>query len=130
MGATTIYGIEMGAGGITGLGVPRVKTTDLSYTDRDGSYGGVDRLDVRVITVPLIIRGATATAAMDGLEAMNTAWAVSAVDIPLYMRLPGFGKFYVNGRPRGLDADLKDMQFGAVHALATFVCPNPTITYV
>lgn len=130
MGATTIYGIEMGAGGITGLGVPRVKTADLEYADANGSYGGKDRLDVRVITVPLVIRGSTATGAMDGLETMNTAWAPSIVDLPLYIRLPGFGKFYVNGRPRGLDADLKDMQFGAVHALATFVCLNPTITYV
>lgn len=128
MGATTIYRLAMG-GGFGGLGVPGAKTTDLDLTDRDGAYGGRDRSGVRTITVPLVIRTAVAATALVGLEQMNTTWAPSTIDIPLYGRLPGWGRFSVNGRPRGLDVDLKDMQFGIVRCLATFVALTPTITY-
>ncbi|MEO7836978.1 MAG: hypothetical protein ABIS21_04995 [Acidimicrobiales bacterium] len=130
MGATTIYRLAMGGAAIGGLGVPGVKATDLDLTDQAGAYGGRDRNGVRVVTVPLVIRTASASSAMVGVSAMNATWAPSTSDIPLYFRLPGFNKFYVNGRPRGLDVDLKDMQFGIVRCLGTFVALTPTITYV
>jgi len=127
MGVGTIYEIESGTVMITGLGTPPTKTYDLDLTDLDGAYGGRDRLQPRVITVPIVIATGSPATAMNGLKTMNTTWAPSTTDIPLYMRMPGFDKFHVNGRPRGLDADLKNMQFGVIYCLGTFVALTPTI---
>jgi hypothetical protein len=128
MGKGTTFGIGPVPQMIEGLGTPRPKTADLDYTDADGAYGGKDRRDVRVVTVPLVIRETTSALAMTRLDELNDAWDVSIVDIPLYVRLPGWGKFHVNGRPRGLTADLGGVQWGAIEAMGTFYCPTPTIT--
>lgn len=127
MGKGTTIGIGPVPQMIEGLGVSAPKTADLEYTDADGAYGGKDRRDGRVVTVPLVIRETTAALAMTRLDNLNIAWDVSIVNIPLYFRLPGWGKRYVNGRPRGLNADLGGVQWGAIEAIGTFYCPTPTI---
>lgn len=129
MGAGTVYGIGPRPASIEGLGNPQPKTADLDFAHADGAYGGQDKRGVRVVTVPIVIRQTTAALAMTSLETLMTAWDVSAADIPLYFRLPGWGRRYVNGRPRGLAADIPTelKQRFAIACLGTFVCPTPTI---
>lgn len=132
MGAGTVYELARQRP-FTGLGVPRVKDKDLSWSDRDGSYGGRDRSDVRVVTVAYDILD-TPAVALGALKVLHTVWAVSTTDVPLYIKLPGFGKFYVNGRPRGLTDDidvLTDETACRVEALGTFVTTTDhTLHYV
>jgi hypothetical protein len=64
---------------------------------------------------------------MADFDALVAAWAPSTVDIPLYFRLPSWGKRYVNGRPRGLDEDFAALEFGRITAMPTFVALDPTI---
>ena len=129
MGVGTVYGIGPRPASIEGLGNPQPKTTDLDLAHADGAYGGHDKRGVRVITVPIVIRQTSAALAMTSLETLMTAWDVATADIPLYFRLPGWGKRYVNGRPRGLDADIPTelKKRFAIACLGTFVCPSPTI---
>lgn len=130
LGFGTSYEIS-GRASIGGLGTPPTKTADLDLADADGSYAGRDRRASRVITIPLEIVGTPAAAGAALKTLTETIWAPSAIDIPLYMQLPGFGKFYVKGRPRGpVDPDLSSIHFGIINVLVTFVAPNPTITYV
>lgn len=113
---------------IDGLGVPNAKTADVELDQADGSYGSPDYLGVRVLLIPFVFEG-TPSQVGGWIKDMHTVWAPSTTDIPLYMQLPGFGKFHVNGRPRGFDADIQRIQFGIATAEATFVALDPTITY-
>lgn len=132
-GGNTVYGLEKG--GITGLGVPPAKTHDVDLAHAAGAYLGRDYAGIRIITVPYALDGglsatpsATAGAAFVALSAL---WAASTTDIPLHLRVAGFGHISVSGRPRGLVDDLSDLhELGFVRALATFVCGDPTITVV
>lgn len=128
-GATTVFGIGPRPASIDGLGLTAVKTNDLEFAHKDGSYGGQDKRSIRVITIPLVIRQTSAAAAMNSLTTLETAWDVATADIPLYLRLPGWGKFHVNGRPRGLDATIPTelRQRFSINCLATFVANTPTI---
>lgn len=114
---------------IDGLGVPDSKTQDVPYNFGDGSYANPDHLDMRLITIPVVLRGGSTTA-MTNFKALTLAWVPMSADTDLAFQLPGWGKFYVNGRPRGIKADLAVMKFGAVRALLRFDCPNPAITYL
>lgn len=130
MGDGTNY--ELGPSGeerIVGLGVPVPKTADVDLLHDDGAYGSPDYQGVRVISIPFLLRG-TPAQAMGYLKDLHTVWAPSTTDLPLYIQLPGFGKFYVNGRPRGLLENTRWAHFGEVTAEATFVALDPTITYV
>ena len=155
MGDNTMYTIDRSRGAIKGLGMPPAKTADTELDHADGSYGGEDYTGPRVITVALLIKGSENSGtwndadstwngsggtwdttggsgtspggALNGLSALNDAWAASTTDIPLYLRLPGWGKFHVNGRPRGLDEDLSLLTFGLIVVMATFVALDPTI---
>jgi hypothetical protein len=134
---TTLYGrgtngvwIEMGKS-VEGLGVPDVKTQDVEYARQDGSYANPDYLQVRQITIPCVMRiTSTVAAVMTNLKALTLAWVPVAADTDLAFQLPGWNKFYVNGRPRGAKVDLTDVQFGAVRVLLRFDCPDPTINYL
>lgn len=128
-GQGTVYAIGPRPASIEGLGLPGVKTADLEFAHQDGSYGGQDKRGIRVITIPIVIRQTTAAAAMNSLATLKTAWDVSTSDIPLYLRVPGWGKFHVNGRPRGLEASIPNelKQRFAINCLATFVANTPTI---
>lgn len=129
MGEGTNYALGPYGQPIAGLGVPQPKTADVELWHEDGAYGSPDYLSPRVISIPFEL-GGTPSQVGGWVKDMNTAWAVSTTDIPLYMQLPGFGKFYVNGRPRGFDADLTNLQFGIVTGDAIFVALDPTIHYV
>lgn len=129
MGASSNY--QIAPPGIAGLGLPPVKSADTELGHADGSVAADDFRGVRVITIPLIIGGdsaISASTAMTRFTTLLTAWAPSTSDIPLYIRLPGWGKFHVNGRPRGLDEDLSQLKNGLINVLATFHALDPTIT--
>lgn len=127
-GEGTNYGVD--DANIDGLGIPPTKTADVELWGDDGSYGSPDYLGVRIILIPLIFEGTPSQVGGWLKTWQTTTWAPAASDVPLYMQLPGFGKFYVNGRPRGLDADITNLPYGRVTAEATFVALDPTITYV
>lgn len=129
MGASTVYGIGPTPASIEGLGLTQPKTNDLDLAHQDGAYGGHDKRGIRVITIPIVIRHTSAANAMNALTTLETAWDVSTTDIPLYLRLPGWGKFHVNGRPRGLSAEIPTelRQKASIKCLATFVANTPTI---
>lgn len=115
---------------IEGLGVPDAKTQDIVYNLKDGSYANPDYLSVRQILIPAMVRATTETAAMTALKALTLAWVSMTTDTDLAFQLPGWGKFYVNGRPRGAKVDLTNERQGVVWVMLRFDCPNPTITYL
>lgn len=114
---------------IAGIGNPAPKVNDADLGHDKGAYLGRDYPAVRVITIPYVLRG-TAAAVGANFKALCTAWASSETDLPLHGRLPGFGKFTVTGRPRGLLDDLSQANRGVIRALATFVAGDPTVTWL
>ena len=128
MGAGTNY--EFDPAGLAGFGVPPVKDADVDLDGAHGSYASQDFNGPRVITVSFDIAQTTAAAALTRLKELNVVWAPSTVDLPCHFRLPGWGRFSVVGRPRGLDEKLGQAEFGRVLAMATFVANDPTITYI
>ena len=113
----------------TPLGDQAYKNQDVELKHGDGSYGGSDRLGPLAFTFPLYFQGTASTAA-SAIQTMRTTWAPSTSDLPLYHQIPGVGKFYVNGRPRGVQVDARDLEFGRVLFVAFFVALDPTITEV
>ncbi len=132
----TLYGTGNGgvrldvATPIDGLGVPDAKTQDVVFNSKDGSYANPDYLTVRLLSIPVILRGTSPSAVMTSFKALTLAWVPVSADVALAFQLPGWGKFYVNGRPRGIKTDLKLMNRSAVRAILRFDCPNPAITYL
>lgn len=122
-GATTPYPISFE--NVGGLGVPEAKTNDTTLAHAPGAYLGRDYTGVRVITIPYVLRGTAATVGAN-LLTLGTLWASSETDLPLHMRLPGMGHLTFTGRPRALLDDLSMLNRGAVRALATFVCGDPS----
>ena len=117
-------------GAWTGLGLPAVKTSDVDLQEDDGAYPGRDLLEARVLTFPVGWGGSTPAAAMEDLATLSTAWAPSrSTELELHAMLPGWGHFYVVGRPRGLVEDLSRLKNGEGEALLTFHALDPTIYY-
>lgn len=115
----------------TGLGLPAPKTNDVDLDDADGSYPGRDRLTSRVLTFPVGFGGTTPAAVMDDLRTLSEAWTTVAVgQVELHAQLPGWGHFYVVGRPRGLVEDLTNLKGGEGLALLTFHALDPEIVFV
>lgn len=115
---------------ISGLG-NSVKDQDVDLAHGDGGYAGTDRVASRIITLPILIRTGVASTAGAAFKTLNdTTWAKSATDLTLYMKLPGLGKFYLTGRPRGVAEDFSNIDRGLIRCLLTFVANSPTITYV
>lgn len=113
----------------TPLGDQGVKNQDVELVHDDGAYAGQELLGTLSFTFPLYFQGTAANAAL-AIQTMRTVWAPSSTDLPLYHQIPGVGKFYVNGRPRGVNVDSRDIEFGTVRFLAFFVAHDPTITEV
>ena len=114
----------------TGLGLPPTKTNDVDLQDADGAYPGRDRLSTRVLTFPVGWGGTTPAAAMNDLRTLADAWSPEAsTTIELHAQLPGWGRFFVVGRPRGLIDDLTNLKAGEAVALLTFHALDPTIYY-
>lgn len=130
----SLNGLDMGTGtsyligepGISGLGTPQTKTADASYDGQDGASAAPDFLDVRVITVPLVLNGTTALSAMSLLDAVNAAWAPArdGIDVTLDISIDTWGWTYT-GRARGVDADLVDVAQGVILALCRFDAMEP-----
>lgn len=133
----TLNGLTIGVGtgypidepGIGGLGVPPTKTADTTLDGSDGASAAPDFLDIRVITIPLIINGTDQDEAFTGLAALNAAWAPArdGVDLELAMTLPSWGSVIVTGRPRGVEIDVAEAGEGTILALCRFDCMDPTI---
>ena len=130
---TTLFGVgtnyQVSLHNIDGLGVPQTKTADVELDQANGSYGSPDYQGVRVIIFPLIFKGTASAVGGYAKTWQTTLWTPASADEPLYGQLPGFGKFHVNGRPRGIDFDITRIKSGLITAEATFVCLDPTITY-
>lgn len=114
---------------IEGLGVPDAKTADVDYARAAGVYANPDYLPIRLITIPVIMKG-TETAVMTNLKALSLAWIPLTTDTDLAFKLPGWNLFEVHGRPRGAKFDLSLERSGAIRVLLRFDCPDPTITYL
>lgn len=132
----TLYGrgqnsasIEFGKT-VEGLGVPEAKTQDVPFNLKDGTFANPDYLPTRMITIPGIIRAANASAAMSAFKNLTLDWIPLSSDTDLAFQLPGWGKFVVNGRPRGATEDLALLRSGVIRVLLRFDCPDPEITYL
>ena len=126
MGGSTVYAIDRARGAIGGLFDVVVKQPETDYAHAAGAFVGDSFAAARTLTVALEL-GGTAVEAGDGVEVMQTTWAPSSTDLPLYFKVPGFGKRYVNGRPAGLVVDYKNADFGLIPMLASFRITDPTI---
>lgn len=115
---------------IEGFGIPDAKTQDVNFTGRDGSYGNPDYVSVRQITIPAMVKATTEATAMTSLKALSLIWVPQTADTDLAFKLPGWGKFYVNGRPRGAKFDLALERRGVIRVLLRFDALDPTITYL
>lgn len=126
MGATTVFKIV----GFDGLGEPPVRSRDVELFGQDGSYGSPDYRGPRILLITLHIVQTTSALAFTSLSNLMTAWAPSTTDIPLYFRVPGWGKVHVDGRPRGLEADLDVAKMAAhvITCIGEFHALTPTIT--
>lgn len=124
MGAGTIF--DNGAGGWGGLGVPSPKTADVELEQGDGVYPGRDYTPARMLTFPLAWGGTDPATAMDRFRTLCDAWETERTDeLELHMQLPGWGHFYVIGRPRGLAEDLSRLKSGEGAAMASFLATSP-----
>ncbi len=133
----TLYGrgnngvyLEANHNAVEGLGVPDVKTQDVPYTRQAGSYANPDYLGMRLLTITAMVKGADTTTMMTSFKALTLAWVPVAADTDLAFKMPAWNTFYVNGRPRGLKADMTQARQNVIHVMLRFDCPDPTITYV
>lgn len=116
--------------GWQGLGLPAWKTTDVDLEQGPGSFLGRDYLAARLLTFPVVWGGHGAEDVMLDLSDLVDTWAPSrSVDLELWGKLPGWGRFFVVGRPRGLVEDLSGLKSGEGAALLTFLAGDPTIYY-
>lgn len=127
-GAGTGYKIRRGSP--AGFGQPETKTKDTDLTLQHGIYAGQDLMSARLVTFEVYVRGLSEAATMNAARLFINAFATSTTDLRLYGWLPGWGKFYVSGRPRGCDLDLGRLPFRQVEMFATFVATNPAIQFV
>lgn len=116
--------------GMQGIGVPQIKTRDTDLSLAHGTYGGPDLLDKRVVTVPITINRSSAATALTSFTSLASAWSYATSDIPLHFQLPGWGKRYVTGRPRGFVENLENLRSGVIRVLCTFEALDPTIYVV
>lgn len=115
--------------GPTGVGVPAPKTNDVDLRHGNGGYAGADLKASRIITIPYLVIGTSASNTMDNFETLAAAWEPVSADVELELYLPG-KHFTVDGRPRGLLEDLSLLHQWVVPCLGTFVALDPTLTAV
>ena len=111
---------------VEGLGVPDVKSYDVDLEGQDGFYANTDRKGARLVTLHILIRS-TAAGAWTALEGLQTTFD-AAGDTELWFQMPTGRQFSLIGRPRGLDADLTNIEFGVIKCEGHFYCADPTIT--
>jgi hypothetical protein len=94
-------------GPVSGLGIPDVKANDVVRGHADGDVGQNDHYQPRQLFVPITIGPPTTQTieeAWDRWDAFEVAWALSPIDIPIVVTLPGRVWTFV-GRPRGAIVD-------------------------
>lgn len=107
-----------------------MKTSDVDLEQADGAYSGRDFLASRVLTFPVGWGGHGPEDVMLDFSELLEAWRPSREDdLELWAMLPGWGRFYVVGRPRGLTEDLTMLKSGEGRALLTFQANDPTIYF-
>jgi hypothetical protein len=110
----------------SGLGTPEIRSEDRYRPRRPGAVGGDDLLGVRTIAFEISIQGEQDVLEQQ-LSALNAAFAPSATDVWLDLRMTGNPSEYsLRGRPRGVEWDLtRRFTFGLADARCTFVCLDP-----
>lgn len=122
--------IDYGADGWGGLSTVVVKTSDFTLEQADGDYPGRDYLASKLLTFPLVWGGGTPAEAMDTLADLTDVWGPERdTELELHAQLPGWGHFFVIGRPRGLVEDLRNLKSGELAAIATFAALDPTVYF-
>lgn len=111
------------------LGVRNTKTADVDLEHASGSYGSPDYTGPLVFTWPLIMQDTPSNLGTAAKTLLETTWTASTSDLTLTANLPGVGDYSVVGRPRDPEVDLRNVQFGHVLALVTFVGLSGAITY-
>lgn len=111
------------------LGVRNTKIADTELDHANGSYGSPDYQGPLVFTWPLVMTGDSSTLGTAAKTLLETTWATSTTDLTLTANLPGVGDYSVVGRPRDPEVDLRNLQFGHILALVTFVGLSGAITY-
>lgn len=112
-------------GPITGLGVPPLRTNDVTRGHQDGQVGANDYLDVRVISIPVAIEGGSPDECWTNVAALQAAWQPSDVDIPLQIKLTESVVLTYRGRPGAAgqspcDVDLQHLYRGEASAVLLF----------
>lgn len=127
MGAGTDYVIDVDRGALGGLFDSVVAEVETEYLHAAGSYIGDEFEAARTATAAIVILGTTPAIASAGMMTMRTTWAPSTTDQQLWFQVPGVGKKYVVGRPRGIVVDHARVDSGAIPILATFRISDPVI---
>lgn len=124
-----LNGLTLGEGtqylfeGITGLGVPAPRTSDLDLPT-GGTLGGRDLPAVRRIGLAVVLVPGD-TDLMELVADLNDAWAPASDDTTLSIQLPGMDLTAWTGRPRGVDLDLSGISFGWARARLVFDALDP-----
>jgi hypothetical protein len=126
MGRDTSYRLDKSRGGMDGLIDVVVKQVKTEYAHQDGAHIGEAHEASRTAVIWLLIRNTASGAGTDSI-ALRAAWEPQSTDVPLYWRLPGWGKRYVNGRPGGARFFPALAIHGLIPVMCTFEITDPAI---
>ena len=131
MGDASAIIVDSDRGGLGGLLDLVTEEPEMPYAHQKGSFIGDSREVARTVTAALVTDAATAAAANLLIWEMRTIWAGSNTDEQLWFQLPGIGKGYVVGRPKGIvPLPAKTVLSGAQPFMATFRLGDPTVYLV
>ncbi len=131
-----LAGVQFGDGtalrveDITGLGKAGERVGDVEIPAGHGAFPVVDYLEPRTVSFQMQAVGATAAQAMGSMRQLGQAWSPSDVTTagtttPLRVHLPGFGPYFLIGRPRRFEAVITDMVAGVIGIVADYVAHDP-----
>lgn len=131
----TVDGLTIGAGTVfrwasfpDGLfNTPQIRVGDIARAQAHGVIAGQDWLGSVAIAFDIVITGTSRTDAETQLQLLLAAFAPSAVDVPLDVRISGAPDEYrMYGRPRGVQTALgKGLLSGTIRARCEFVATDP-----
>lgn len=110
------------------VAAPNVRTNDLAFSLADGSAGGFDSYEPRMLTIPLKTTGADTASARERLQPFLDAWQPPrTTEIPLDLRLPGQPEEVLRyfGRPRAVDETRVMWHLNQMRVDAHFDCLDP-----
>ncbi len=114
----------------SGLGTPGVRAGDVDIPSGHGAFPVADYMEARTLGFELTVRGDTPTEAMTLTRQLAHAWSPSSATtpgatVPLRMHLPGFGPYYLIGRPRRFEAITARLKAGLIDVAADYVAHDP-----